>query len=55
MAEKFSALSHVLSQAPIRRHAAGFGGKTAIIDDLTGIGWNDAAAIERERVGVVDI
>lgn len=49
-AEKFPALFHVLFQATTRRRAAGFGGKTAIIDDLTGIGWNDAAAIERERV-----
>ena len=55
MAEKFSALSHVLSQTPTRSHAAGFGGKTAIIDDPTGIGWNGATTNERERVGIVKI
>ena len=51
-AEKLSALSHVSSRTPARSHAAGFGGKTAIIDDPTGIGWNDATANERERVGI---
>ena len=51
-AEKFSALSHVLSQTPARSHAAGFGGMTLITDEPTGVNWNGATANERERMGI---
>ena len=51
-AEKFSALSHVLSQPTTRRYAAGFRGKAVKTDSPTGVDWNDAMANERERVGV---
>ena len=51
-AEKFSALSHVLSQAPTRSHAAGFGGTALKTDEPTGVNWNGATANERERAGI---
>ena len=44
-----------MSQTPTRNHAAGFGGKTAKTYKPTDINWNDAAANERERVGIVKI
>lgn len=54
-AEKFSALLHVLSQTPTRRHTARFGGKTPKADDPTGVDWNGTTINERERVGIADI
>ena len=36
----------------MRRHAAGFGGKTVEADDQTEVNWNDTSAYERERVGI---
>ena len=52
-AEKFSALSHVLSQrTPTRSHAAGFGDMTLKTDDPTGVNSNGATANERKRAGV---
>ena len=51
-AEKFSVLSHVLSQTPTRRYAAGFNGKTPKADDPTGVDCNGTTANERKRVGI---
>lgn len=48
VAEKFSALSHVLSQTPTQRHAAGFDGKTPKTDDPTGVDRNGTTTNERE-------
>ena len=52
MAEKFSALSHALPQAPTRRHAAGSGGKMAKTDDQPRINWIGVTANACERVGI---
>ena len=51
--EKFSALSHVLSQTPTRRHTAGFGGKMAKTDDQPRINWISVTANTCERVGII--
>ena len=45
-------MSQDLPQTPTRRHAGGFGGKTAKTDDPTGVNWNAVTANARERVGV---
>ena len=52
MAEKFSALSHALPQAPTRRHAAGSGGKMAKTDDPPRINWIGVTANACERLGI---
>ena len=52
MAEKFSALSHALPQAPTRRHAARSGGKMAKTDDQPRINWIGVTANACERVGI---
>ena len=52
MAEKFSALSHALPQAPTRRHTARSGGKMARTDDQPRISVIGVAANACERVGI---
>ena len=51
----FADLSQDLSQTPTRSHTAGFGGMTVKTDKPTDVNWNDAAANERERVGIANI
>lgn len=52
VSKQFANLFQNLSQTPTQRHVTGFGDKTAKTDEPTDINWNDAAANERERVGV---